>query len=272
MSDVKQKSFYLQFEKGREFPVFLRFINEDFYLSAFQQLESVGFKKVEEKTYAKLVKSKKKFHLLNVVRANTQVSNIIKQGPRGLHRFGDESVTPHKNYQVYKYNGYGLMVYSPFNAIWELGTICDLTKDNEIAIFKSMINRFLSVVLVDYDVAAFWGVPVEEGIVVLNQAKANNEVVYIDVKEMNLLTIEGVKPIFGEFEVLRLDELIKSESKTMKKEELFSFLMIHTSYISYYGPSHQLKALIYQVISFSIGRIYPEENFIPRTDDLPLAS
>ena len=75
--DTKNKNFYLQLERGRTFPVFLRFTDEAYYSSAHVELEKVGFKKVEEKVYTKLVKSKSKFNLLNIVEASAQVANVI---------------------------------------------------------------------------------------------------------------------------------------------------------------------------------------------------
>lgn len=265
------KNLYLQFSKGREFPVFLKFTNEDFYLKACDVLEKKGFKKVDEKMINNLLKTKQKYHLLNVLEANAQVANIIRTGHKALEIYGNESVTPHNNYQVYKFHHYAMMVFSPFYNNWELGTVCDLTKDHDVKVFNVVIDRFLAIALVDYKVASFWGVPVDEGVVVMSQAKSKSEMIFFDLEKMKLMSNDGVKPISGDFQILRLDSSIKGESRKLKREELLSFLVTNNSYISYYGPSHIFKTYAYQLTQFCTGWIYPEENFVPRTD-LPLAS
>lgn len=256
---------YFQFGFSKTFPVFVRLHESVDTTSSVEALEKVGFKKVEEKAYSERLRSKKQFRLLNVVAATPQVASHIGRSSND-DVFGCESVTPSKNYQVYKYKGHGLMVFSDDNFLWELGIKCDFENAQDVDIFKVMIVRFTSLALAAFNVVGLWGVHIDEGIVVMKQCDALNEVIFIDTDAMKMYSNEGEMDIGADFQVLKLDSSLKTDSRKMKKEELYGYLVNKTSFFSYFGPSKDIKAVILTISTFATGYIYPEDSFIPVTD------
>ena len=256
---------YFQFGFSKKFPVFVRLHESVDSAHSISVLEKIGFKKVEEKAYSDRLRSKKAFRLLNVVAATPQVASHIGRSSND-DVFGCESVTPSKNYQVYKYKGHGLMVFSNDNFLWELGINCNFENQADVDIFKVMIVRFTSLALAAFNVVGVWGLHIDDGIVVMKQGDAVNEVIFIDSDEMKMYSSEGEKEIGVDFQILKLDSSLKSETRKMKKEELYGFLVNKTSFFSYFGPSKDIKASVLTISTFATGYIHPQDSFISEAD------
>ena len=115
-------------------------------------------------------------------------------------------------------------------------------------------------------IVGFWGVPVDEGVVVMKQHESRGESVYIDIKRQNVITVDGVKKIKGRFKVLRLDPTLKGRNVAMTAEEFLSFLSFHCNYFDYVGPSLPIRQMITSLPSYAVGLVHPRESFKPRTD------
>lgn len=253
---------YYQYQKDLNYPVFVRFEDKDFEQSFSPILDSFGFKKLTEEDLKTISFEQTQTKVLRVTKASLRVAKQIDQG-HSLDAYGPENITQLGSYDVYKYKGVGMLIFGDGNYFWELG-VKNLEKNiNEI---KTMMVRFLSWALAPKGVISFWGVPVDEGIVVMKPKEANFESIFIDVEAGVYITQDGVKEMSAGMQILRLDETLKGRVKGMSKEELISFLSTNNCYFSYQGVDFRVREAIYEFVSMVDGYVYPIENFKPRTD------
>ena len=154
------------------------------------------------------------------------------------------------------------MIVGANSLFWELGV---RSTENQNAL-RVILTRFLSFAFAPLGVVGFWGVPIEEGFVVMTPKSSNFESVFIDLKKEKLLTYDGIKNLATDIQILRLDSTLRNEMKKMMKEELVSFLSMNTCHLSYSGIGKELSEAIYELVEISDGVVYPEQNFKPRLE------
>jgi hypothetical protein len=254
---------YYQYQKGLDYPVFVRCEDKDFEHSFSGILSSFGFTKLTAEELKTVSFEQSQTKVLKIEKANLRVSKQIDQG-HSLDQYGPENITQLGSYDVYKYKGVGMLIFGDGNYFWELGVKSNVEKyTNEI---KTMMVRYLSWALAPKGIVSFWGVPVDEGIVVMKPKEANFESIFIDVKAGVYITQDGVKDMPAGMQILRLDESLKERVKGMSKEELVSFLSTNNCFFSYKGLDFKVREAIYELVSMVDGYVYPVENFQPRND------
>ncbi|MCO4795347.1 MAG: hypothetical protein KC493_16630 [Bacteriovoracaceae bacterium] len=269
MSIVDEKNYkYFQYFKEQGYPIYVRVDLSEFNASFLPFLIEQKFEELSSSEVSELdnkFNSDDRARLLTLQIATPVVSKQINM-MRPTDKYGQESIVPKTGYKVYRYAGVGMMVYSMASKEWTLGCFSEFgSKSCEFA-SKSIVNRFLSWSLSSFGVISFWGVPVDEGVVVLNQDQSNGEAVYIDVMNNRIFSLDGVREIKGSFCVLRLDSKLKNRNISMRSEELLSFLSQHTAYLDDRGLSVAQRQMVQAVTKMSVGIIHPLESFKPRTD------
>jgi hypothetical protein len=260
MSEINYS--YYQFQKSKGYQIYLRFEDFDFETQLSDIVKVIGFDKVERKTIKDLSFSQHKIKILKIAKASSVVSRKISETNFQTDRFGGESVSRLGGYNLYRLKHTGMMVFSRNNPLWELG-IKDVSHHNEIRV---MLTRFLSFAFEDQGVVGFWGVPVEQGFVVMNREHADFESIFIDLNKNIILTYDGVKSISSDLQILRLDDTVLNDIKPITKEALISFLSMNTCHLSYEGLSAVMKAQLFQICKIGSGFIYPADNFSPRSN------
>lgn len=251
---------YYQFQKKMGFPVFLRFEDQDFEAKLSDLVTQMGFEKVKPEELKEISFDKFQTKVLKLSAANFRVSKQIDQS-HSLDMYGPENLTMLGSYDVYRYKGLGMMIFGSGNYFWELGL---KNIESQMSELRVVLTRFLSWALAPLGVIGFWGVPVDEGVVVMKPKEANFESFFIDVKNTKIICFDGVKEINHGFQLLRLDPTLKDRTKRMKKEELVSFLSTNTSYFSYQGLDFNIKEAIFSFATIVDGYVYPVDNFKPR--------
>lgn len=259
----KQKATYYQYQAELNYQVYLRLEGAQLQTVLAETLDIFGFSKVEEEDLKKIAFNKGETRVLKVSEANARVAKQIQRASGGLESFGPESISNHGNYQLYRYQSAGMMVFSESSPTWELGLV---RPEANLEKVKAMLVRFLSWALASKGVVGFWAVPVEQGFVVMKPVESNYEAVFVDIEQMSLITYEGIRPIEADLQILRLDETLRNESKTMSREALLSYLTTNTSHFSYHGVTGAMRKSLLDLASFATGVVYPVENFRPRRD------
>jgi hypothetical protein len=268
MSKVTElKSTYYQFQPDFNFQIYISFESAEVEKHLLKIVNKMGFKKIEAEKMKKVILTDSA-RILKIEEANPKVSQLIDQTMAMMDKYGPESITPRDSYNVYRYRGIALMVYADASKTWELG-IKNIYAEAMTNVLPIILNRYLSFTLATYDVIGFWGVPVEEGVVVMKQHESRGEAVFIDLNLNKVYTVDGVKPIKGDFQILRLDESLKDSTRRMSKEDLISFLTTHTTYFGYNGVHYYMKKKIVEISKLINGTIYPVENFKHRTLPMP---
>jgi len=259
---------YFKYRRDEELPVYLRVDLEAFasYLPAL--LESLKFEQVELKESVHVmdqVKSERNGRILTLSPAGVKSSRQIETVAHS-DRYGVESVVSKSGYKVYRFKGKAIIVYSYGAKEWECGVTKDFGTKASDQETKVILGRYLSWALAPLGLVGFWGVPVEEGAVILRQKAAEGEVVFFDIKGLKMLSMDGALSLKGGTSIIRLDHTIRGRNITMSREELFSFLSMNTSYLDPEGLSVAVRQLIHSLSLRSVGVIHPEESFRPRSE------
>lgn len=260
----KETKTYFQFRPELNLPVFVSIESEILLGQLTGLLDEFGFEKCSDD----VLKDKfdpKKLKLLKIVVANPQVAKQIGSLTE-LDKYGAESLTQRVGYSVYRFKGTALLVHSEANPVWEMGLTNKFHVEGHMDNIRVAMNRFLSFVLAIDNIIGFWGAHVDEGMVVMKQSESRGEAIFVDFENERLITMEGIKPMAHPFQILKLDSSLQDRMKTMKVDELVSFLTFHCTYMSVTGMDYRLKRQIMFISQFSEGIIYPEDNFKPRKE------
>lgn len=263
-----KKYTYFQFQKDLELPIFVRVELNKFnagLLSFLSQMRFIELSEKEAKEVPDILNKNIYARVLTFEEATSVVSRQIENSIES-DRFGVESIIPKDNYRVYRHKGVSLMIYAFEHTEWTLGVYNDFGNKENIMAYRSIINRYLSWTLAPLGIIGFWGVPVEEGMVVLKQKESEGEAVYLDIRKRKIISVDGVKKMPAQFKVLRLDPNIKGRNIRMNSEELFSFLSVSTTYFDYAGHSVPVRQMLRTLSKLTDGLIHPKESFQPRTD------
>lgn len=265
MSGEGGKIVCYQFYSDMGYPIFIRF-NQDavgMHLPTFlAENRFTELPDTEVKQIDKLVRETPNARLLNIELASPHVASQINRFTES-DTFGPESVTPRDGYRIYRYRCEAAIIFSHLSKTWEMGVFENFGEEPFTA--KVIINRFLAWALAPQGIISFWGVPVDEGAVILKQSQSEGECVYIDVQRYIQLSLDGAKEIKGTFQILRLDSVLKGRSIGMTKEELLSFMYQYCAYFDHQGLSYPIRQIIHHLSRMAHGHVYPEENFRPRT-------
>ena len=265
------KKTYYQYQKELQLPVYIAVDLQAFESGLGDFLNLMKFTKLneaEEKVALETMKKSNASRCLNISEATPSVARQI-QATMETDRYGLESVIPKPGYQVYRYKGVGLMVYSFGVKLWEFGCYSDFGSNKEsdkVLAARIVIHRFLSWALVHHGILGLWGVTVDEGMVLQKNRESKGEAVFVDVVGNRILSLDGVKKLGPKFKVLRLDPTLHSRNIRMTNEELLSFMSAHSSYLDYRGLSVPVRQMIQTLAKMTEGLVHPEESFRPRTD------
>ena len=259
---------YFQYARELDYPIFIKCDLGHFDASLLNFLMENQFSEVEGKDLPRVQKEliiNKKARVLTLKEVSPTLARQIDQ-VRDSDRFGPESLIPKSGYRVYRYKKMALMVYSLAANEWEMACYSHFGSPDFLKESRVIINRYLSWSLSALGVVGFWGVPVEEGIVVQRLNESKGEAVFVDPIKRKIMTLDGIMPVKAHFSVLRLDSALKNKNKVMKKEELISFLSMHCTFMDYTGLTVSLRQVIKTLAYVADGLVHPEDSFKPRTD------
>lgn len=265
MNAVVKNVRYFQYFKDAEYPVFIK-LDSDFLGSGF-------FKLLKEMHFTELSNDevKARQHLFNsrfsrilhVTESTPKTSQLIRNNSTD-DRFGPESFTDLVTHRVYRYKNQALIVYSFRFKEWQMGCHPSFAEPDFFLEAKIVMGRFLGWSLSVLGIVGFWGVPVEEGVVINKPIECKGEVVFFDVKRMVMLTIDGERKIKSAFTIIRLDSTLANRNIRMTKEELVGFLSSSTVYVDYQGLTISVRQVIQEIAHIAYGIIHPAVNFRPR--------
>lgn len=267
---IDENKIYFQFQGSAfSYPIFITFDVQDSFASLSQFLETLGFHEVHRDEVEKS-RQHKSFRLLKISLASSVVARQIEMF-RSSDRYGYEGLTSQKGHKVYRLRGVAMMVFSLGASDWEMGCFRDFgsQSSSQSIYFRSVMNRFLSWSLASMGVVGFWGVPVDEGVVILKQKFSQGEAVYFDLYNRKLIGQDGVRSLSGQFQIMRLDSSLRAKSLPMKTEELSCFLFEQTTYLDEQGLPSYVRQLIQSLSKQAQGMVYPRENFLPRKNLAP---
>lgn len=262
----ENKTTYFQYASELDLPIFLGVHLGDFDSSLTGFLTQCGFTLMPQTDSDGLDSrlEEENARLLRLEMAGTRVKTQICKRVES-DRFGEESLVPSDGYRVYRYRSLALMVVSYAANEWKMGVLPEFGTDSSLMASRIVINRYLSWALAPLGVAGFWGVPVEEGVVLDRPKHSEGEAVFFDVVRNRLLTSEGVRPFKSSFHIIRLDPFLKDSSRPVAKDEVMGFLSTHCAFFSLEGLSVPVRQVIQTMARQFETYRYPQESFRPRS-------
>ena len=189
---MKDSKFsYYQYQKDLGYEVYLRFDDFDFENQFTEVLSMMGFDKVERTEIKNHSFDRYHTRILKVAKATPQEARQIDRVDFVFDKYGPESLSQMGSYDVYRYKNTGMMILGAQSYLWELGIKNTINQDA----LRVILTRYLSFALASKGVVGFWGVPVEQGFVVMNSTAAQHESVFVDLAQNVLITYDGKKSI-----------------------------------------------------------------------------
>jgi len=258
----ENKSLSLIYREELKLPIFVKFEDASFAENYLDILKELGFEKIDQKSIDKRDDV-----------ASSRWLTVKKAGPRVAARLNvvnsingirsKESIMPKINREVYRFQKTAMIMCHAKERMWEMGLMA--SAKNNLTNLRVVFNRYLSFALADYEIIGFWGVPIDDGVVVMNFEESSGEAFFIDMNNQQIISIDGVQELEFGTNFLRLDEGLINRSIKMTKEDLFSFMSLKHTYFSYRGSHPSFSRVIKNIIELMDGLIYPAKNFRPRT-------
>jgi len=260
---------YFQFSKELALPIYIKVDFSIFDRKLGLLLKELRFEELPKDKHQSILENIREKNHARLLILQEATSVVARQIDSALEtdKYGLEGITPKEGYRVYRFKGQALLVYSFSSVIWQLGCFSDFGAEGK-GHFEARIilNRFLSWALSPLGIIGFWGVPVDEGIVVLRNFESKGEAVFADVMNKKLITQDSIIKMRGRFNILKLDSTLRGRNIRMNSEELMGFLTTHSSFFDYSGLSMGVRQMIHELSKQAQGLIHPRENFKPRTD------
>lgn len=256
---MEKESVYYQFLKDRNYPLFIKFDDSQLEMKFSQMLDKFQFTKLDGDDLKKIQINNKKTHIIYTSFASPKVAAQIKRNA-SLDIYGSESISEVKGSKLYRYKAQAIMMFDNSKPVWELAL---LKKEYNEVLLKTLLTRFISFALGD-ELLGFWGVAVDQGLVVMRPDKSMGESFFISIKDHFVVTLDGLKDLDEVDYLMRLDDYLEQEYRVMGKEQYFAFLSTHSTQMSTTGINKSLKEQIYSLTQLIEGVIYPSKNFQPR--------
>ena len=274
MFNSAKKYTYFQYVKNMSYPIFIRVSTADMAdlgkgnqpgqengLEEF--LQQLQFSKVSEKEFITVRDQNRDcYRILTIKRAGPRVTQYVGPAQRPDYLGEEKIISQGEGYRLYRFRGHGLMVYSFLCHDWELGVHQEFGGPLHETAYRIILGRFLALALAPLGICGFWGVCVDDAMVVMKRSAALGEAVFIDLAKSCLLVPEGVRPLDPGLSFIRLiDNLRGGSHRVMAAEELLSFLSTHCVFFDYNGLSVPIRQIIYNLSLNYRGNIYPKSRF-----------
>ncbi len=269
LSKIPGKIFF-QYQKSLNLPIFISFDESVFGATLASFLLAKKWSRINEND-AKTIDimlQEKGAKMLYFEECSPAVAKIVRSpisSDQQQSGGSNESISLKEGIRIYRYHNEATFIYSSSHHEAKLG--CFLDYGSKIEIANHVINRFLSLALSSFGIVGFWGVPVEDGVVVMRPRDCRSEAVFVDFFKKNIISDEGVSRLTGQTRFFRLDPLLKGKNIKMGQEELISFLNHHCVYFDVQGLSISVRQIILQMANSIEGIWHPTDSFRPRLNN-----
>jgi hypothetical protein len=260
---MKLNERFISLYQFRNYPVFVAFEDAEMEKMTHPTLVEMKFIIVDkQKNWDQLVKNVEGARILKITRASVKVEAQIEKLSVENSYQGLEVMRSQYYYQVYTYAYKAMMVLSYGSLFWELGLVeHQISKlNNRKEVMRTVLNRFLSLALIKFEVQLFWGIAVSEGVVLMSNQQSAGEAVYFDVKKQLVLSSESDLALNSQLLIMRLDQ-----HRNMGREELYCFLKVRNCFIlQQMIHSPELTKGIEFIAKNCHGVYIPEDSYQPK--------
>lgn len=242
---------YFQFRKSHQYPIYIRFKEENVNTKYTHLLNELGFTLLNDSETKKISLEKINTRILTVQPASARLEQQIN-GSDLLDKFGTESISIQLGTLVYTLRKVGLMGLPHGKTIWDLALHSEITHTDKMVGLRIMLVRFLSQALSYEGVLSYWGTVKDDNVIVMKQGQSFGEAVFIDMNKKMIFSNGGEIKLPSHLKIIRKDKEMKTSSY-MSREDLIGFLSVSTCLLSFHGITQSMKKSIFDLSLHSSG-------------------
>jgi len=240
-----QKWHYYQFRKVHDYPVFLRFKEEELNPKFSHLLSELGFNELTEQESKKIPLQKQYTRMLTVQFASARLDQQLN-GSDSLDKYGPEVLSIQNQTPVYTYRKVGIMALPNHKTLWDLALHSEISHTDQMIGFRIILVRYISQALAEQGILCYWGTFRDESVIVMKQSQSFGEAVFIDWNKKVIFSNGGEMKFKSHLKILRKDKESTSAA-SMSREEVISFLSVSTSLLSFNGITNSMKRAILEM-------------------------
>ncbi len=236
---------YFQFRKSFDYPLYLRFRQEDLNAKFQHLLTELGFSEIHEKDAKKISLDRTATRVLTVQFASARLNQQIN-GSDLMDKYGSESLSFQAGTPVYTYRKVGIMAAPTNKPLWDLALHSEISQTDQMIGMRIILVRFIALALADQGILSYWGTVKDDSVVIMKQASSFGEAVFIDWNKKMLFSNGGETKIKSQLKFIRKDK-DATHGGIFGREEIISFLSVSTCLLSFQGISSAMKRSILEL-------------------------
>jgi hypothetical protein len=249
---------YYQYRKGYDYPIYVRFKQEDSNPKFTHILNEVGFTALAEAETKKIQLNKIHTRILTIQQASARLQMQLT-GSDILDKYGPESLSIQAGMPVYTYRKVGVMGLPIGKTLWDLAVHPEILHTEQMVGLRVILIRFLAQSLSYQGVLCYWGTVKDDTVIVMKQAQSFGEAVLIDMNKKVVFSNGGEMRLGSTLKIIRKDKEVRTPLN-MSREDLIGFMSVSTCLLSFNGVTPAMKKAIYDLSVFASGSYAVTEN------------
>jgi hypothetical protein len=242
---MEQRWNYYQYRKLHQYPIFVR-VSADEINPKFQHLlGEMGFTLLTDVEVKKISLNKAHSRILTVQSASPRVERQI-MGSDLLDKYGLENLTIMSGMPIYVYRKVALLAMPMNRNLWDLAVSSEIANTDQMVGLRIVLARFLAMALSDMGVLCYWGTVKDGAVILMKQSQSFGESVLIDFERKTVFSQGGEMRIGNSLRLIRRDVEGK-HSPHMGREDLISFLSVHSCLLNFTGITPAMKRAVYSL-------------------------
>lgn len=242
---------YFQYRKSYDYPVYIRFKQDELNPKFSHLLGEMGFNLLTDAESKKIPLQRTYTKVLTVQEASSRLQQQIN-GSDLLDKYGPESLSLQMGMPVYTYRKVGVMGVPQNKTLWDLAIHSEISHTDQMVGLRVILVRFISQALADQGVLCYWGTVKDDAVIVMKQLHSFGEAVLIDLNKKAIFSNGGEMKLGSSLKIIRKDKEV-SVASNMSREDIIGFLSVSTCLLSFNGITNPMKKAIYELSSRATG-------------------
>lgn len=251
---------YFQYRKGNDYPVYVRFKQDELNNKFTHLLNEIGFTILAETDSKKIQLHRLHTKILTIQNASSRLQQQIS-GSDTLDKYGLESLSLQQGMPVYTYRRVGIMGLPHSKTLWDLAIHPEMNNTDQMVGLRVILVRFLAQALSEMGVLSYWGTVKDDTVIIMKQVNSFGEAVFIDVNKKVIFSNGGEIKLGSSLKIIRKDKEVP-HAMLMSREDLIGFLSVSTCLLSFTGITPSMKKSIYELSSHTRGSYAPSESVV----------
>jgi hypothetical protein len=251
---------YFQYRKQHDYPVYIRFKQDELNPKFTHLLTEMGFNSLTDSEAKKIPLQRSHTKILSIQEASSRLQQQIN-GSDLMEKYGPEALSLQMGMPVYTYRKVGVMGLPLSKTLWDLAIHPELSHTEQMVGLRVILVRYLSQALAEQGVLCYWGTVKDDAVIVMKQIQSFGEAVLIDANKRMIFSNGGEIKFGSSLKIIRKDKEVRHAS-FMSREDIIGFMSVSTCLLSFHGITHSMKKAIYELSTHISGSYAVSENAI----------